>query len=272
MITDFSTSYISSYIEKSDTFYQTPHLYINDHLCLSQQDLFVVNRIYRFTTNRIILCHSGTCAVDVNLKKIKLRPGEVLEIPAKAILHLVEASKDFVVTTLSSTYFYITKTRKTISDNVIEAIVNLLLEVSKTKEKQLIIPNLCKALSTSLSINKDLLENINSKEYTRKNQIFDSFIKILTDQNIPSRNLGYYANRLCISNHYLSVAVKEVSGDTPMNWINSYIIQLGAIMLSSTLSINEIAEQLGYFNTSNFSKQFKIQMGVSPLTYRKNQK
>ena len=41
------------------------------------------------------------------------------------------------------------------------------------------------------------------------------------------------------------------------------------LLRSPSLSLDEVAEQLGYSDTSNFRRAFRRWTGVSPATYRK---
>ena len=64
---------------------------------------------------------------------------------------------------------------------------------------------------------------------------------------------------------------KTVFGISPMrDLIETRIQSAKNLLLSEELSVQDIAEQLGYHSVNHFIRQFKSGTGVSPLQYRKN--
>ena len=105
---------------------------------------------------------------------------------------------------------------------------------------------------------------------SRKNQIFQKFIREVMEHYATEHRVEFYANRLGMSAKYLCMVVKEVTNIPPQNWINDIIIRSAKVMLSTTdLSINEITQQLNFPNPSFFCQYFKRSVGQTPLKYRK---
>lgn len=76
---------------------------------------------------------------------------------------------------------------------------------------------------------------------------------------------------MCISPKYLSMAVKEASGKTPLDWIEDYTISASKAMLSSSSdTIDSISLKLNFASQSLFGKFFKRVTGMSPRDYRKS--
>ena len=106
---------------------------------------------------------------------------------------------------------------------------------------------------------------------TRNENILGSFLKLVESEYRERRNVIWYADRMCISPKYLSMAVKEASGKTPLDWIEEYCISAAKSMLSSTkMSIDEISIELNFASQSLFAKFFKRVAGCSPRDYRKS--
>jgi AraC-like DNA-binding protein len=81
-----------------------------------------------------------------------------------------------------------------------------------------------------------------------------------------------YAKKLCITAKHLSAVVKNVSGQSPTDIINSYVILDAKISLTTTdMTIQEISARLHFPNQSFFGRYFKQHTGLSPRQYRKNQ-
>ena len=114
----------------------------------------------------------------------------------------------------------------------------------------------------SLGINKD-----NRK--TKKRKLFDDFYSHLIANHKESREVGFYAKKLCITPKYLSSSVKETTGKSAFEWINNYVILEAKSMLKvSEKTIQEISVDLNFPNQSFLGKYFKQQVGMTPGKYR----
>ncbi|MBQ6938337.1 MAG: AraC family transcriptional regulator, partial [Muribaculaceae bacterium] len=83
------------------------------------------------------------------------------------------------------------------------------------------------------------------------------------------RDIGFYADRLCVSNKYLSSLLKQETGITALEWIEKYVVMYAKNCLSSTaMTVQQISDELNFSTQSVFGKYFKRVEGVSPMTYR----
>ena len=81
--------------------------------------------------------------------------------------------------------------------------------------------------------------------------------------------IAFYADRLCLTPNHLGSVIREVSGQTVMQWIHRHIIQQAKLQLKySDLPVWQIAESLNFPNPSFFSKFFKRETGMTPAEYR----
>lgn len=106
---------------------------------------------------------------------------------------------------------------------------------------------------------------------TRKEEIFESFFRLLNVSYQSERSVTFYADKLCLTPKYLSAVVKEVSDKTVSDWINQFVLlEAKALLKSSTMNIQEISDRLNFANQSFFGKYFKHYAGVSPKEFRKS--
>lgn len=111
-----------------------------------------------------------------------------------------------------------------------------------------------------------------TKGTTRQDEIYAAFIDILGKHYKTARDIGYYADKLCISAKYLSQVVKKVSGKTAPEIIEDYVLtECKALLLSTTMTIQEISDELNFPSQSVLGKYFKRLTGLSPKSYRKIQ-
>ena len=68
---------------------------------------------------------------------------------------------------------------------------------------------------------------------------------------------------------YLSRAFKKHTGIGMAKYLNNIRIRKAQELLKSTdLQVMEIADQVGYFDSKYFSRQFKLATGMTPAQYR----
>ena len=130
----------------------------------------------------------------------------------------------------------------------------------------------------------ELLLNYSNRFYnrqfiTRKNANNDLLINleaILTDyfNSEKVRELGlptvqYISERLNISPNYLSDMLRTLTGQSTQQHIHDKLIEKAKESLTTTsLSVSEIAYQLGFEYPQSFNKLFKSKTDVSPLEFR----
>ena len=86
-------------------------------------------------------------------------------------------------------------------------------------------------------------------------------------------SVQYCADQLCLSVNYFSDLVRKATGLSPQKHIQKYVLSKAkALLLTTSLRVNEIAHCLGFQQPQNFSKWFKKQTGVSPNEYRVRKK
>ena len=77
------------------------------------------------------------------------------------------------------------------------------------------------------------------------------------------------AEHLNLSPDYLSNMLKSLTGQTTQQHIHNKLIEKAKIKLSTTtLSISEIAYELGFEHSQSFSKLFKAKTNQTPLEFR----
>ena len=75
----------------------------------------------------------------------------------------------------------------------------------------------------------------------------------------------------CISKYHFSRLFKESTGQSPYKYLSQYRIDKAKdLLISTNLSVNEIALRVGFDDMSSFIYLFKQHMHVSPLQFRKH--
>jgi AraC-type DNA-binding domain-containing proteins len=114
-------------------------------------------------------------------------------------------------------------------------------------------------------------KSVNSSILEKLEEILDEYFskdKPLT-QGIPT--VQYLADCLNISPSYLSDMLRSVTGQNAQQHIHNKLIEIAKEKISTTsLTISEIAYELGFEHPSSFNKLFKSKTKLSPLAFRQS--
>jgi AraC family transcriptional activator of pobA len=100
-------------------------------------------------------------------------------------------------------------------------------------------------------------------------KLVKDFIAMVTLHVKTKKKVSDYASLLHISPNHLSKVMKKFTNKSPAKWIDETLVLEAKVLLFQTnMSINEIAFFLGIFDPSYFSRLFKKQEGISPLSFR----
>ena len=106
---------------------------------------------------------------------------------------------------------------------------------------------------------------------TGQQEVCERFISLVSEHFKRHRDIGFYADRLCMTNKYLSALLKQETGMTALEWIEKYVVLYAKGCLSSTtMTIQEISDELEFPSQSVFGKYFKRVEGISPMAYRQS--
>lgn len=105
----------------------------------------------------------------------------------------------------------------------------------------------------------------------RTKDLFEQFIRLVTEFHVTERGMTFYADKLGLTPKYLSRLVRQVSGRSAPEWIDSFVIMEAKNLLKNTdTTIKEIVWRLHFPSLSVFSKFFKLHTGMSPSDFRYN--
>jgi AraC family transcriptional activator of pobA len=89
----------------------------------------------------------------------------------------------------------------------------------------------------------------------------------LAEKRLPT--VQYIADTLNVSPNYLSALLKMLTGKSTQQHIHDKLIEKAKERLTTTtLSVGEIAYELGFEHSQSFSKLFKSKTNLSPLEFR----
>lgn len=256
----------------------------------------------RFDGYLAFFCISGNIRLLVNLREFEIRknflfvnvPGNII-----SVLEVDESSKEdlhFVVIAMSASYMASLKLDVNklfeegmtllhdpafvLNDEEVSVAAGYLDLFRKVMHSSLAYKRGCVSslLSSLFYLAGSILEKRIVRENTavtakkdRGTEVFDKFIKLVVAYHTSQRNIGFYADRMCLTPKYMAKIIKDTSGRTASDWIDSYVILEARNMLKySGMTVKEIVVALNFPDTPSFYRFFKVRTGMTPVEYRKS--
>lgn len=111
-------------------------------------------------------------------------------------------------------------------------------------------------------------DEVSRRAGTRQGQVFFDFITLVKANYGSRRDLGFYADKFCLTPKYLSQVIHDMSGRFAGDWIRDYVIMNAKVLLRSRrYTVQQVGDQLGFDSPSFFGKYFKAATGLSPRKY-----
>ncbi len=246
------------------------------------------NHPYRNPLVVAVYCTSGVGKGRVNTTIHNLQRHSMMIVLPGQITELIDLSEDFQATyiimsdtfvsslgignTFSLSSIVASSPQIVLQDRSKEALESYLsmccnlIPIENNPNRLEILQLLTKAFFLGLGY---FLHGTNPNANSRNEELTTSYIKLVEQNYTKHRELGFYAEKLNITTKHLARVVKQTSDKSAMEWIEKYVI-LDAIsqLLSSNISVKEIAYRLNFPSQSCFGKYFNRIVGVSPTIYR----
>ena len=170
-------------------------------------------------------------------------------------LHLSEQEKTTVISIFKIIEEELKSRIDDFSQDIVIAQIELLLNYANRFYKRQFI--------TRRAASNDILQKLE--------EMLDDYFnsdKLLTT-GIPT--VQYFAGQLAISPSYLSDMLRSLTGQNAQQHIHYKLIEKAKEKLSTTsLSVSEVAYELGFEHPQSFSKLFKTKTNLSPLEFRRS--
>ena len=266
---------------------------VDDYFAIIDNPTFSIlpNHPYRNPLVVAVYCTSGVGKGRVNTQIYDLQRHSMMIVLPGQITELIDLSDDFQATyiimsdefvsslgignTFSLGNIVASSPKALLQDRAKEAFESYLsmcrnlIPTESNPNRLEILQLLTKAFFLGLGY---FLHGTEQNVATRNEELTTSFIKLVEASYAEHRELGFYAEKLNLTPKHLSRVVKQTSGKSAVEWIEKHVI-LDAVsqLLSSNISIKEIAYRLNFPSQSCFGKYFSRVVGVSPAIYREQQ-
>lgn len=244
----------------------------------------------RFANFGLALCCNGSISAEVNLSEQTVESGHFEIFFPGAIYSLKTISDNCEIIGITISPFllneilhekdkpFLTNVGKHIKVRLDESetslfrqMANVYLQILKTYGETSQISREMTSCITQFAI-QIFSSHISEEKIanTRAEQLCDRFIGLLGQSGGTKREIGWFAENLCVSNHYLSIAIKQYTGQSVKSLIDRAVInEIKILLRHSNLSVTQIADRLEFPNCSFICKYFKAKTGFTPLHYRR---
>lgn len=239
----------------------------------------------------IFLCLDGEVEISLNLKHYTIKKNNLLFLFPGVIWKYHKKSPDlsFIILiakteflqqlqvnlqkALSMSVYIIQYPITQLTPTETEGLVDSISFLKRKTETETVNTDVIKFTFQAISAEIDMIFKQRYKvrpiKISRKEEIMKNFMQLLLKHYKQHRDVQFYANELCITPKHLSLVIKQTTKKGANEIINEYVtLQAKSMIKSSTLTIQQISNELNFANQSFFGKFFKRQTGMSPKQYR----
>jgi len=159
------------------------------------------------------------------------------------------------------------------SDHLRERCLNLFLEVDKETKYQSNNASVLMFLFSALLLMIEREKNLSAQQVLSQKQqaTFNRFIQRLEVQFTKTRNAGDYAAQLNITYKTLNELCKLATDKTAKELIDAYtILEAKRRLMLEGAPIQQLADAMGFDETTNFVKYFKKHTAQTPTEFKKS--
>lgn len=242
----------------------------------------------KINTYGFFLCLQGRAEVAIDLMPFILRPGTLMvNIPGQLITHK-NVGNDLRGTCLVMTKHFIDSLalpynfgmaigiRETpvleLKPGELDALRNYcsmvrgLLHGERPYQAETLRHLTC---AYAYSLGSYLYQMAEKRKLSGEESIMQRFMHEVRTHYKEERKVQFYAERLHLTAGYLSTLIKNISGKTASEWIDSYVLLEAKVLLKQTnMTVQQISDELNFPSQTFFGKYFKRLEGSSPKKFR----
>ena len=103
----------------------------------------------------------------------------------------------------------------------------------------------------------------------RSSDLYSQFVSQVVNYCRTYSDVHFYADQLNVSSRYLAQVTRRISGKTPKNIIDEYIVkEIERELTTTTHTVQEIANSFGFSSQAHLTKFFKKMNGETPSGFR----
>lgn len=249
-------------------------------------------RLYKIRGAAILYCRQGQGLITIDLKTYTITENTVVIFLPNSIVNMTEISPDFLLSyficstdmfwetifRLDTQFLHFLKTYPHYTfpagcTDSIEGLLKASAAIYADRENRFRYPIAKNLLHNFLLDTCDkIYRRFPRKEIestNRRVELFRKFIDLVHQHCNQQREVGFYADTLCISTKYLTDICRFITSEPAKKIIDDFtILEIKLLLQSTNLLMQEIADRLNFPDQSYLGRFFKRHEGISPIEYR----
>ena len=240
---------------------------------------------HRTTFFELLFVESGQANFKIDFQDVTLTSGDVFVILPNQVKEfdfsdsyqgkMILFTYDFFSISQNDTSFLYSSAFLSLNNpsRIVKTDVNFTKQIFSLLENELqslkdtYQSTICQSLLRALLLICERKLSENAKPFAT--DITKQFFNLVENNFTSKRNIDFYIQSLGVSENRLAKEVKSACNITLKKYIDSrLLLEAKRLLKYSTLSAKEIAFDLGFDYTSNFSNWFKKQTSKTPLQFR----
>lgn len=241
----------------------------------------------------IMLCHSGTAELEINMNRLELKPRMCLFYNRVLYGNTISVSDDFLGTILllDSTFSFdatvgisaefthnvIAEPVREIDDDTEWAMLNNMMEIIRLNNnrnpssyRREIVEAQFQAMLFTLAGSVAKNRGHKVREFTMSDTYFRNFITLIDAHVKEHHEVAFYAQQLHITPKYLSEICKAKSGHKAKEILSAVLVaNIKKDIMVSGKSMKVLAFEYHFADQSSLGKFFRKMTGKSPIAFRK---
>lgn len=243
----------------------------------------------KFTSTTVIFVKKGTCRAEINLEMFDITAPCVVIIASSEIMQPLSISEDFIGSFMVMSSRFVGDFKKELSDAELfdqlrqdhiihipaehltdfemfcRQMKNLVANVTSKYNYQAVLHTVLAFFYHTIVKCLSVAGEANSTA----GHITQRFMKLARENFKKERFMEFYARKLGITSKHLGRTIKAHTGYTASEWLDRMVVLEAKVLLkSSSMTIQQISEELNFPSQSFFGKYFKNIVGVSPKEFR----
>ena len=262
----------------------------NDVILIDENDISQIKKApFKTDVTTCVIYLQGEVWFRINMRDFHAKAPCMVLLPADAIIetirttenvkgHTIIMSKSFSNSLFSTQHNLFALEQSIIDNPILELGQNVhILTLFYTMLRSLVQSNVPHRLEAARHLTLALFYSYTSSKHNttnisklnRRDEILNAFMELTHNNYKREHELEFYAAKLYITPKYLSKTIKEASGKSAVRWIEEFVTtEAKALLNSTTMSIQQISDLLGFESQSHFGKYFKRVVGLSPRSWR----
>ena len=249
-----------------------------------------IPKYFRTSHYAILFVTQGSLSGRVNMVDFEIKAPAAVYIFNDHVLHYNNSSPDLKVRLLSfspviaeelslslhydNVHYAYARPAAQLDETSMQTIMRYLdlLEVLMQKESRERQTTLVQLIQSLTSFHYEFHANnlTSQKPFSRSEELAGQFLSLVDMHCHEHHNIKWYADALHLTPVYVSNLVKQVTGRTAGTNITDCLVRKAkSLLLTSTLSVQQISDRLGFQNQSHFGTFFRRAVGMSPQKFRR---